>query len=80
MNETKLDLGEYVLTVKVDQEVCVGAGSCVFAAPEVFTQRDEDGVVELLDEHPPLSLEEVVVEAAEVCPAQVISIERKPVE
>lgn len=64
------------LTVRVDQDVCIGAGQCVFAAPAVFTQRDEDGVVEVLQEHPPAELVPAVEEAAAVCPASVISVDR----
>lgn len=62
--------------VSVDQSVCIGAGQCVFVAPEVFTQRDDDGVVELLDPHPGDDQLEAVEEAIEVCPAQVISLAR----
>jgi ferredoxin len=62
--------------VLIDQSVCVGGGQCVFVAPEVFTQRDEDGVVELLDAHPGEDQMEAVEEAVAVCPAQVISLRR----
>lgn len=62
--------------VRVDQSVCIGAGQCVFVAPEVFTQRDDDGVVELLDPNPDDDQLAAVEEAVEVCPAQVISVVR----
>lgn len=65
------------LTVVVDQSVCVGGGQCNFLAPEVFTQRDEDGVVELLDEHPPAEMAEVIEEAIAVCPSRAISLKRQ---
>ena len=36
------------LRIKIDQTTCVGAGQCVLAAPAVFDQREEDGIVVLL--------------------------------
>lgn len=41
------------MRITVDQDKRVGAGQCVFAAPEDFDQRDWDGVVVLLDASPP---------------------------
>ena len=60
--------------VEVDQELCCGAGSCVLLAPAVFDQRDEDGIVVLLDPAPAAALDRAVREAAAVCPAGAISI------
>ena len=40
------------MKVVVDQDKCVSSGHCVLNAAGVFDQRDEDGVVILLDEHP----------------------------
>ena len=44
---------ERPMKVKVDQARCVASGNCVLTAPEVFDQRDEDGIVVLLDPSPP---------------------------
>ncbi|MFD9741413.1 ferredoxin [Umezawaea sp. NPDC059074] len=63
------------MKVFVDEDKCCGAGSCVLAAPDVFDQRDEDGVVVLLDAEPPAHLHAVVREAAGVCPAAAIALE-----
>ncbi|GAA1305767.1 hypothetical protein GCM10009647_024660 [Streptomyces sanglieri] len=41
------------MKIDIDQDKCVGAGQCVLVAPEVFGQRDEDGVAVLLTEDPP---------------------------
>jgi ferredoxin len=38
--------------VTVDQDRCCGAGTCVMLAPEVFDQREDDGIVELLVAEP----------------------------
>ncbi|KAA9153175.1 ferredoxin [Amycolatopsis acidicola] len=63
------------MKITIDQDRCVGAGQCVFAAAEVFDQRDEDGIVVLLQDSPPASLQGEVREAASVCPAQAIEVQ-----
>ncbi|WP_447002578.1 ferredoxin [Saccharothrix isguenensis] len=60
------------LGVEVDRERCVGMGQCVFTAPEVFGQSEEDGRVVVLEQRPAEELREVVEEAAEVCPVTAI--------
>ncbi|MDX8029085.1 ferredoxin [Lentzea sp. BCCO 10_0856] len=62
------------MKITVDQDKCCGAGTCVLLAPDVFDQRDEDGIVVLLDQEPPASLHSLVQEAASVCPAAAISV------
>ncbi|MDX3777386.1 ferredoxin [Streptomyces europaeiscabiei] len=59
------------MKVHVDETKCCGAGQCVLIAPEIFDQRDEDGIVVLLDppHHP------AVREAAAVCPAAAITLD-----
>lgn len=63
------------MKVIVDQDKCVSSGQCVLNSAVVFDQRDEDGVVVLLTEHPPADQEENARKAAAACPAQAISIE-----
>ena len=62
------------MKISVDQEKCCGAGTCVLLAPTVFDQRDEDGIVMLLDEHPAPELHATIREAASVCPGVAISV------
>ncbi|MGX1853433.1 ferredoxin [Streptomyces sp. NPDC055299] len=62
------------MRVLIDQDKCCGAGSCVLSAPDVFDQRDEDGIVVLLNAEPPAALHEAVEEAAAICPAAAISV------
>ncbi|GAA2294435.1 ferredoxin [Streptomyces kunmingensis] len=62
------------MKITVDEEKCCGAGQCVLIAPEVFDQRDEDGIVVLLDAAPPADRHEAVRESALVCPAAAIDV------
>lgn len=63
------------MKVNVDQGRCCGAGQCVLIAPEVFDQRDEDGIVTLLEPSPAEGLQAATREAAAVCPASAITID-----
>lgn len=62
------------MDVSVDLDSCCGAGQCALVAPEVFDQRDDDGLVVLLTAHPPEAEHDNVREAAAVCPAAVIEV------
>ncbi|MFD8480371.1 ferredoxin [Kitasatospora sp. NPDC059673] len=62
------------MLVSVDQDRCCGAGQCVRNAPEVFDQREEDGVVVLLDARPPADLRSAVEDAAAACPSGAVRI------
>lgn len=59
---------------EIDAEKCVGAGVCALAAPNVFDQNDDDGIIVVLDDAPPVSEQEAVREAAVRCPAAVIRV------
>ena len=61
--------------IAIDEAKCCGAGQCVLMAPEVFDQRDEDGVVVLLEENPAAEQHENARNAAAVCPAAAIAVE-----
>ncbi|MFF0011478.1 ferredoxin [Streptomyces sp. NPDC005374] len=63
------------MKVVVDEEKCIAAGQCVSAAMDVFDQRDEDGIVVLLEGSPGPELADDVRNAAAVCPALAIRIE-----
>ncbi|MFL0179836.1 MULTISPECIES: ferredoxin [unclassified Mycobacterium] len=62
------------MKVAADQDICASSGQCVGFAPRVFDQRDEDGVVVLLDQSPPQELADAVRQAARVCPSGAIKI------
>ncbi len=62
------------MRVIIDQDKCVASGQCVLAAPDVFDQRDEDGVAVLLAERPDEDRLEDVRQAVAVCPALAIAL------
>ncbi|ETZ44910.1 ferredoxin-2 [Mycobacterium avium MAV_120709_2344] len=59
----------------VDQDLCASSGNCVMNAPEVFDQRDDDGVVVLLNPHPTAEQAQGARRAAAACPALAIRVE-----
>jgi ferredoxin len=63
------------MKVVVDQDKCASSGNCVMRAPEIFDQRDDDGVVELLNENPPPEQADNARGAAAGCPASAIYVE-----
>ncbi|MFJ4439342.1 ferredoxin [Streptomyces sp. NPDC088923] len=60
--------------VTVRAGVCVGAGQCVLAAPRVFDQGEEDGLVRLLAPRPAPALLADAREAARRCPSGAITV------
>ena len=64
-----------MIKIHVEEHKCVGAGQCVMASPEVFDQREEDGVVILLQDQPADALAPSVRKAAKLCPALAIRVE-----
>jgi ferredoxin len=66
---------EDAVKVIIDQDKCVASGQCVLAADDVFDQRDEDGIVVLLDTNPPNERLADVKQAAAICPALAITVE-----
>lgn len=63
------------MKITIDEDKCVGGGQCVLAAPEVFDQRDDDGIVILLQDQPAADLDGAVREAALLCPALAIQLD-----
>lgn len=62
------------MRVELDEPKCVASGQCVMASPEVFDQRDDDGVAILLEEKPGDELLDGVREAVAICPAAAIRL------
>lgn len=62
------------MEVTVDQDKCIASGQCALSVGKVFDQRDEDGIVVLLDADPPAELHEEIRYAAGVCPVGAIGV------
>jgi ferredoxin len=62
------------MRVELDEPKCVASGQCVMVAPEVFDQREDDGVAFLLVEEPEDAQLDDVREAVAVCPAAAIRL------
>ena len=58
----------------------MGAGLCVLSASDVFDQRDEDGVVKLLQVYPDEAQYEKVLGASRKCPSRAIKVEQMPAD
>jgi ferredoxin len=63
------------MRVTVDLEKCIASGSCVTADPDVFDQREDDGIVILLNDNPSTQHRDSVMNAARICPAMAITVE-----
>lgn len=62
------------MKVRTNEDRCVGAGQCGLLAPEIFDQRDDDGVVVLLAEEPAEEHRDSVQEAKFARPSQAIEV------
>jgi ferredoxin len=62
------------MRVVVDTEKCVAAGQCVIEASDIFDQREDDGVVVLLEQSPAEDRADAALRAAELCPSAAITI------
>lgn len=69
------------LSVKVDQDVCMGMGYCFRTAPTLFAP-DDDGIVSLLGgdtatgpQDLPAERRAAAVKASQLCPSGAISLE-----
>lgn len=62
------------MRVTIDSSRCIAAGQCVLKSGKVFDQDEENGIVILLQEHPPAELEAATRLAARVCPSEAITI------
>ena len=59
--------------ITVDQNLCIGCGTCISICPKSFTLNEETHKSEPIN--PPQDSEEKLNEAAESCPVSAISID-----
>ena len=62
------------MRVQVDQDKCASSGQCVMTAPDVFDQREYDGVVSLRTDRPSPEQTANVRFAALICPSRAITV------
>lgn len=60
------------LHVRVDPLICQGTGYCVRLAPDVFAIGD-DGKAHVVERHPAAEREDLMEEAATLCPTRAIT-------
>lgn len=58
--------------VHADQGICATSGQCAESVPEVFAEREEDGVVVVHNPHPGRRLWQDVRDTARRCPVAAI--------
>ena len=61
------------MKVRVDEELCVGDGTCVDVCPEIFEMSGDLAVTKM--EEVPEALQDSCKEAADSCPVEAIIIE-----
>ncbi|MEV0977102.1 MULTISPECIES: ferredoxin [unclassified Streptomyces] len=59
--------------IHIDRDLCIGAGQCALAAPNVFTQ-DDDGFSTLVPGHDGPTPDPMTREAARACPVGAITV------
>ena len=59
------------LTVRIDRRTCIGSGSCVTVAPEIF-ELDSEMIVSFCAGEPEIERARLI-EACEVCPVDALS-------
>ena len=62
------------MRVAADREVCIGSGNCVYSAPTVFDQDDEEGLVVLLTAQVDPQDADAVRNAVAHCPSGALRI------
>ncbi|KTS76456.1 3Fe-4S ferredoxin [Pseudomonas oryzihabitans] len=62
------------MRVVVDQSLCGTTGQCVLTLPDIFRQREADGIAEVCLARIPEELHEAVRLAASQCPVAAIRI------
>lgn len=62
------------LRIVVDQAECCASSMCVMVAPDLFDQRDEDGIAYVLQPEPGPEHHDEARDAARRCPSLAIQV------
>ena len=63
------------MKIKIDQETCIGCGSCQAVCPDVFEMKGDDNKAYVKENE--VDKVECVQEAIDICPVQAIEVETK---
>jgi ferredoxin len=62
------------LLITIDEDRCSACGQCVMEAPELFDQRDDDGVAVILAQPTAPEAQASALRAQAACPAGAIAV------
>ena len=63
------------MKLTADRAICTGAGNCVRLAPDWFDQDEQEGLVVLVDDAPPVDVEQSLRDVVDACPTGAIRLE-----
>ena len=63
------------MKINIDQQKCIGCGSCLAVCPDFFELRDDNKAYLKEDKHGDIEDADCVQEAVEICPVQAIEVE-----
>lgn len=66
------------MKVRADTTTCVASGQCALLAPDTFDQRDDDGIVVVLNDEPSPEQRETVRQAVLSCPSGALWLVESP--
>ncbi|MEW6173587.1 MAG: ferredoxin [Bacillota bacterium] len=61
------------MRVEVDQDLCIGCGTCVDLCPEVFEWMEAEEKAKAIENEVPDDFEDMCQEATESCPTDAIT-------
>ncbi len=62
------------MRIEIFPEKCIGVGQCVVAAPDLFEQNEDDGIVYLVREDASEDRRDAAIAAARLCPTLAIVV------
>lgn len=62
------------MRIEIFPEKCIGVGQCVVAAPDLFEQNEDDGIVYLVRDGAPADRRDAAIAAARLCPTLAIVV------
>lgn len=62
------------MRIEIFPDKCIGVGQCVVAAPDLFQQNDDDGIVYMVRDDAPADRRDAAIAAARLCPTLAIVV------